>query len=142
MNEFYYSANTNGAYSESDIELYKASGTWPDDAVLMPAEVFREFFIELPPDGKMRAGGTQGLPIWVDIPSPTKEQLIAQAERKRSSLRAEADNEIAWRQDAVDLDMATEKEAADLLAWKKYRIQVNRINTDTAPEINWPAKPQ
>ncbi|HCC76675.1 MULTISPECIES: tail fiber assembly protein [Atlantibacter] len=142
MNEFYYSANTNGAYPESDFELYKSSGAWPDDAVLMPAEIFREFFIELPPDGKMRAGGPEGLPIWVDIPSPTKEQLIAQAERQRSSLRAEADNEIAWRQDAVDLDMATEKEAADLLTWKKYRIQVNRVNTDTAPDINWPAKPQ
>lgn len=142
MSGFFYSATTNGAYPQSDIEIFKATGTWPDDAVLMSAEVFSEFFSELPPAGKMRAGGPQGLPVWVDIPSPTKEQLIAQAERQRSSLRSEADNEIAWRQDAVDLDMATEKEAADLLAWKKYRIQINRVNTDTAPDINWPAKPQ
>ncbi len=67
----------------------------------------------------MRAGDPQGLPIWVDLLSSSKKQLIAQAERQRLSLRAEADNEIAWRQDAVDLDMATEQEAADLLAWIK-----------------------
>ncbi|EKT1386840.1 tail fiber assembly protein [Salmonella enterica] len=41
-------------------------------------------------------------------------------------------------QDAVDLDEATNKEKASLLAWRKYRVQVNRV--DTLKPV-WPEKP-
>ncbi|MDX7213181.1 tail fiber assembly protein, partial [Citrobacter freundii] len=44
-------------------------------------------------------------------------------------------------QDAVDLDIATEAEAALLLAWKKYRVLLNRINPNDTPDINWPEQP-
>ncbi len=45
---------------------------------------------------------------------------------------------IAPLQDAVDLDEATDKEKASLLAWRKYRVQVNRV--DTLKPV-WPEKP-
>ena len=76
------------------------------------------------------------------VAPPSHAQLVAAAEQEKQYRLTVADNQIAPLQDAVDLDMATEQEEADLLAWKKYRIQVNRVNTDTAPDINWPAKPQ
>jgi len=76
------------------------------------------------------------------VAPPSHAQLVAAAEQEKQYRLTVANNQIAPLQDAVDLDMATEQEEADLLAWKKYRIQVNRINTDTAPDINWPAKPQ
>lgn len=76
------------------------------------------------------------------VAPPSHAQLVAAAEQEKQYRLTVANNQIAPLQDAVDLDMATEQEEADLLAWKKYRIQINRVNTDTAPDINWPVKPQ
>ncbi|HHI0038141.1 tail fiber assembly protein, partial [Escherichia coli] len=28
-----------------------------------------------------------------------------------------------------------------LAAWKKYRVLLNRVDTSTAPDIEWPATP-
>lgn len=74
-------------------------------------------------------------------PPISKEQLIAEAEQQKQSLLAEANNAIAPLQDAVDLGMAIDEEEAQLTAWKKYRVLLNRIDISTAPEINWPEKP-
>ncbi|UBX30086.1 tail fiber assembly protein [Arsenophonus apicola] len=49
--------------------------------------------------------------------------------------------EIAPLQDAIDLDIATEVEKKRLVDWKKYRVLVNRTDTSTAPDIDWPIKP-
>lgn len=75
-------------------------------------------------------------------PPVSKEQLIAKAEQQKQSLLAEANSAIAPLQDAVDLGMATESETAALQAWKKYRVLLNRIDTSTAPDIDWPEKPE
>ena len=48
---------------------------------------------------------------------------------------------IAPLQDAVDLEIATEEENSLLEAWKKYRVLLNRVNTTTAPDIEWPTGP-
>ncbi len=41
-------------------------------------------------------------------------------------------------QDAADLEIATEEETSLLEAWKKYRVLLNRVDTSTAPDIEWP----
>lgn len=74
-------------------------------------------------------------------PPKTKEQHIAEAEQQKQSLLAEANNAIAPLQDAVDLDMATDEEKAQLTAWKTYRVLLNRVDTSLAPNIDWPEKP-
>ncbi|WP_307773608.1 tail fiber assembly protein [Providencia stuartii] len=74
-------------------------------------------------------------------PPISKEQLIAEAEQQKQSLLAEANNAIAPLQDAVDLDIATDEEEVQLTAWRKYRVLLNRVDTSTAPEIDWPEKP-
>lgn len=48
---------------------------------------------------------------------------------------------IAPLQDAVDLEIATEEERSLLEAWNKYRVLLNRVDTSTAPVIEWPANP-
>ncbi|MEQ4693289.1 tail fiber assembly protein [Providencia manganoxydans] len=75
-------------------------------------------------------------------PPIPKDQLITQAEQQKQSLLAEANNAIAPLQDAIDLGMATEVEAASLQEWKKYRVLLNRVDTSTAPNIDWPQKPE
>ncbi len=63
------------------------------------------------------------------------------AELKKTQLIDEATSAITPLQDAVDLGMATDEETASLHAWKKYRVLLNRIDTTTAPEIEWPVTP-
>ncbi|EFH5131409.1 terminase small subunit [Escherichia coli O101,9,9a:H9] len=52
-----------------------------------------------------------------------------------------ASEHIAPLQDAVDLEIATEEETSLLEAWKKYRVLLNRVDTSTAPDIEWPTNP-
>lgn len=65
----------------------------------------------------------------------------AEAQRQKMALMSQANNVIATLQDAVDLDIATEKEAKNLIEWKKYRVLLNRIDTGDAPGIEWPVVP-
>ncbi|WP_332128981.1 tail fiber assembly protein, partial [Escherichia coli] len=44
-------------------------------------------------------------------------------------------------QDAVDLEIATDEERWLLEAWNKFRVLLNRVDTSTAPDIEWPAVP-
>lgn len=68
----------------------------------------------------------------------SQEELIAQAEAKKAELLSVATAAITPLQDAVDLGEATEEETALLIAWKKYRVQVNRVDTS---EPVWPEAP-
>nr|WP_257625584.1 tail fiber assembly protein [Enterobacter hormaechei] len=63
---------------------------------------------------------------------------VADAEQKKSALRAATDAEIAWRQDAVDAGLVAEEETAALTEWKKYRVLLMRV--DTANPV-WPPLP-
>lgn len=78
---------------------------------------------------------------WVADIEDQKAALIAQAEITKQSLLAEATNAIAPLQDAVDLDITTDEEAAALKEWKKYRVLLNRVDTSLAPDIEFPEKP-
>ena len=59
----------------------------------------------------------------------------------KSSLISEATLRINVLQDAVDLEMASDEEAAALPLWKKYRVLLSRIDANTSETINWPEKP-
>ena len=65
----------------------------------------------------------------------------AQAAQEKANLLMIATSAIAPLQDAVDLDIATEDESKALLAWKKYRVMLNRINPEDAQNIIWPESP-
>ncbi|OBY36422.1 tail fiber assembly protein [Providencia rettgeri] len=75
-------------------------------------------------------------------PKQSKTQLISYADEKKSILLAEATESIAPIQDALDLGIATDKELKQLNTWKQYRVDLNRIDTASAPDIAWPEKPQ
>jgi len=88
-------------------------------------------------------GGTYKDGVFAVPPAPAvpKEELVAQAEQQKVNLISEASQTISILQDAVDLEMATEDEAAQLTAWKKYRVLLSRIDTSKAPDIKWPDRP-
>lgn len=92
--------------------------------------------------GKLIACGADLRPCLTEQPLPAADELISQAENKRIRLRAEANTIIQPLQDAVDLGIATGDEASQLIAWKKYRVMLMRVNTDDAESIKWPEKPE
>ncbi|ATP44442.1 phage tail protein [Pseudomonas putida] len=69
--------------------------------------------------------------------------LAAKVTQQIQSLRQVADSAIAPLQDAVELEEATEAEAAALKDWKRYRIALSRLLEQPGyPElIDWPAQP-
>ncbi|MHA6312398.1 tail fiber assembly protein [Pantoea sp. S-LA4] len=92
-------------------------------------------------EGKLIACGADMLPCLTAQPLPTAEEIISQAEDKRSRLRADADTIIQPLQDANDLGIATDDEASQLIAWKKYCVMLMRMNTEDAENIIWPEQP-
>lgn len=66
---------------------------------------------------------------------------IVTATHQRAELNAAANAVITPLTDAVDLGMATEAEAELLSHWRRYRVQLSRIDLDAAPDINWPELP-
>lgn len=71
------------------------------------------------------------------------EQLLATVVSEQAQRRAVADAAIAPLQDAVELDEATEAEAALLIDWKRYRVALSRLpDQEGYPnDIDWPTPP-
>lgn len=78
---------------------------------------------------------------WVTDSDAQHAAGVASAEQKKSQLLADAAEEIAWRKYAVDKGIATAEEESELDAWEMYRVQLMRIKTDAAPDIEWPTLP-
>ena len=93
-------------------------------------------------EGKLITCGADMRPRLTEQPLPTADELISRSEDKRSRLRAEADTAIQPLQDASDLGIATDAEASQLVAWKKYRVMLMRIDINAAKEIVWPEQPE
>ncbi|WP_336192798.1 tail fiber assembly protein [Providencia stuartii] len=79
---------------------------------------------------------------WVTDTEAQKAALIAEADNEKALRLSEANSTIMYLQEAVDVGLATEEEATALQAWKKYRVLLNRVDTSTAPNIDWPQKPE
>ncbi|MFW3571237.1 tail fiber assembly protein [Kosakonia cowanii] len=77
---------------------------------------------------------------WVDDPDAARAARMAEITELKNMLMTQASEAIAPLQDAVELEIATGDEQAQLAAWKKYRVFLNRIDTE-ASEIIWPEKP-
>ncbi len=112
----------------------------PDDAVKITDKEWADLLAGQA-EGKLIVCGADMLPCLTEQPLPTAEELISQAEDKRNRLRAEADSSIQPLQDASDLGIATDDEVSQLVAWKKYRIMLMRIDTRGAEKSIWPKQP-
>ncbi|HAI7318257.1 TPA: hypothetical protein HJW14_003540 [Escherichia coli] len=92
----------------------------------------------LSPEGEFQKwNGT----AWVKDTEAEKLFRIREAEEIKNNLMQVASEHIAPLQDAADLEIATEEEISLLEAWKKYRVLLNRVDTSTSQDIEWPALP-
>ena len=130
----FFSASTKSFFDDA------IKGSIPADATEISDELHAEIF-EGQRNGKIIIVGDNGLPALSEQLPLTQEEFVSQANTRKLSLRAVADSEIAWRQDALDAGIATEQETAALADWKAYRVLLMRIDTLTAPDITWPPVP-
>ncbi len=136
-----YSATTNILYVLEDKPAYDANGNWPEDVKPITDAAWTTYCAQ-GPEGKMRGADSQGLPCWVDIPPPSKAQAVEAAKVDKSQRLALATKKIAPLQDAQELGIASVDEQAQLLAWKRYRVLINRVDAEAAPDIEWPPVPE
>lgn len=78
---------------------------------------------------------------WVTDTTQQQDAAINAARDELAQRQRVATDKITMLDDAVSLGMATEDESAALLAWKAYRVQLSRVDLETAPEIEWPLAP-
>ncbi|MBM3106200.1 tail fiber assembly protein [Pseudomonas sp. V1] len=81
---------------------------------------------------------------WVLDTEAQKESIRTKGVALRDEKLAVASTRIAPLQDAVDLGEATEVEQIMLLAWKRYRIELNRLEQQPGYplSIDWPPSPE
>lgn len=72
----------------------------------------------------------------------SEEELQQQAANKKKELIKQSSLQIETLNDAADLGMASEEEKRLLARWKTYRVLLNRIDSEAAPDIDWPQPPQ
>jgi hypothetical protein len=141
-NVYYFSATKLCWLSESLKDSYISAGTWDDEATKIPFNIYKEYALCAPPDGKMLGADQNGAPIWIDIPPKSKNELIKDAENTKIELMQNAAGIIAPLQDAIDLNIATDEEYKKLMEWKTYRVLLSRIDISIAPNIKWPKLPK
>ncbi|WP_421191041.1 tail fiber assembly protein [Aeromonas jandaei] len=78
---------------------------------------------------------------WVADNEAEAAAALAAATATSAALLAEANQHIAVLSDAVDLGMATEDEKAAYNAWRRYRVELTRLDLSITP-IAWPEAPQ
>lgn len=141
MENYKYSPGNNAFYPTSLEAEYTEAGTWPDDLIDVSDDVYREFASDAAPEGKQRIAGSDGLPAWEDIPPPTKEQLIEQAETRKQALIAEASQKTQLWQTQLILGIITEKDKASLKEWMLYVQDVQAVDPSPGAGVVWPTLP-
>lgn len=79
---------------------------------------------------------------WVTDKAEQHASEVAVAEGQKQSLLAEAEHEIALLERKIRLGMATDEDKAKLNEWEIFSVKVADTDTSTAPNIDWPQKPQ
>lgn len=143
---YIYSAKFNAFYTHIDLEekeqIFRDNGLYPDDGVEVSDDVFIEYACTIPPDGKMRMPDSEGLPSWADIPGPSKDQIIYQAEQEKNARISSANAVFLEWQTKLLLNIATDGQKKAVTDWVNYLDEVKAIDTSTAPEIEWPDQPE
>ncbi|HIC7814046.1 TPA: tail fiber assembly protein [Enterobacter ludwigii] len=137
---YVYCPITRAFYNDTLEADYRSAGTWPDDYVKVIDEDY-DSFMAGQTEGKVIVSDKNGYPVLAEPPAPTHEDRVALAHSQKTSLMQAANNIITPLEDASELGIATEEEAAALLRWKRYRVMLNRVDVTTAPDIEWPERP-
>ncbi|ELI8201573.1 tail fiber assembly protein [Yersinia enterocolitica] len=84
-----------------------------------------------------RWNGTQ----WIKDTDAEKQYYLTEARQMKSILLEEAKTQIEILKDSIEFDIATPTAESELVAWRKYRVQLNQLDISAAPDIDWPEQP-
>lgn len=76
------------------------------------------------------------------VPEKSKEELISEAGQTKMSLLSNADSVTDYWRTELALGIIDDTDKAKLTVWMKYIKAVKAIDTSTAPDINWPERPE
>ncbi|QLQ64037.1 MULTISPECIES: tail fiber assembly protein [Providencia] len=79
---------------------------------------------------------------WVTDTEAQKAAFTAQVEQERAHRLEEANSNITYLQDAIEVGLDDDDYDTKLKAWKTYRVYLNRVDASLAPDIAWPEKPE
>lgn len=124
-------------------DYWVRDGMWDEEnGVFVTEEVFQKF----PPtlNGKIRITGPDKMPAWTEAPAPSHDELIATAERLRSSMISSANAYMSERQwpGKAAIGRLKGDELAKYNLWLDYLDALYVVDTSVAPDIEWPAPPQ
>lgn len=143
MSNFIFSPSENTFYPCELKERYEATNSWPTDGLDVDDAVFYKFTGEAPA-GKIRITGSDGLPVWGDVPPLSKEEAIAAAGTVKQGLIELANEYINSQQwpSKLALGRLSDNDKAEFNFWLDYLDAVNAVDTLTAPDIQWPTPPE
>lgn len=137
---YFYSEKENAFFPIELKEIYMISKSWPNDAIAISDDIFKKYSGS-PPAGKIRKADNKGLPYWENIPKLTKDEYKAIAETEKASRISEVNNITQAWQTQLMLGIINDSDKAKLIEWMQYIQHVQAIDTNIAPDINWPVKP-
>ncbi|QOT75045.1 tail fiber assembly protein [Cupriavidus basilensis] len=127
----FYSKSTGGLYPEDLQDAYEAAGTWPDDLVEVPPEIYATL-MEAQSAGRVIIADAAGNPVAVDRPAPSDADLAVTARARRDGLLRDSD----WTQ-LPDVPAATKEK------FVAYRQALRDAPEQTGfpQSIEWPPAP-
>ncbi|HIE6469623.1 TPA: tail fiber assembly protein [Proteus mirabilis] len=79
---------------------------------------------------------------WVADEQAIKEAQINSAKKQKIELSQEAESRIVQLERKAKLEMASDMEVEMLKLWEIYTVNLDDVNPELAPEIEWPQKPE
>lgn len=139
---YLFSRSTLAFYPDVLRNNYEAAGTLPEDVIEVSGDI-RDTYNGKPPTGKRLGINSDGMPTWVGIPVPTKEELIQNAENERHRLLKNADTVMLdWRTELL-LGEISDANRIILSDWMAYKNAVKAVDVTADPEhVNWPVPPE
>ncbi|MDM2775000.1 tail fiber assembly protein [Citrobacter sp. Cpo126] len=122
---------------------YEKASSWPADPVGVSDVIYFEYS-GIPPEGKIRRSDANGMPCWIDAPLKSTEELIAEAEKVRQVLIAQANDYINSKQwpGKAAIGRLKGDELTQYNLMLDYLDVLDAIDTSSAPDINWPVPPE
>ncbi|MBP2846333.1 tail fiber assembly protein [Dickeya oryzae] len=121
-----YRGQTAYSTANGQAQTVTALGELPDGLTLLaPATVFDKW------------NGEQ----WVTDVVAQQAAAVAAAQQEQAARKTAATARITELSYAVELGIATDTEQAAMAEWKTYLVQLSRIDTSAAPDIDWPGTP-
>ena len=130
--KMFVSGSEKGFYAEG-------IGTLPADAVEISMELWQSLL-------EGQAAGDI-IDFTLDVPSlrvrvQTHADQVLAAEQDKAIRLSSAQAEISLWQTKLQLGILSDGERSQLLKWIEYIDDVNLVNTNLAPDIEWPVKPE